>query len=673
MKKRLLTLMFTLVNIMLFAQTTVQFKKPSGWGTNVRVYAFSVSGGTAPAASTTWPGASMVNSGNDVYSYTFPAGVNASLLFNDGGDPNKTTDLTGTNGLVAGTHKMYDASALSGSGITPSSSTLTSAQAAGLPTLSSGKRWVYRGKGYHFSPANDLNANTQMASAISPYNAAPFVDDNTTDGGGICSYPSLTSTNYFTCGARTGSAGQGTVSGPGLGCNNWDTSFGLNLQCPINSPNPYSNGAGALQSDVTQGCPFIQAQAFGNCGANCGTGGTGNPEGIAYAVYNNDCNGTKVVDKNFPSTSTQVRKVELKQWNNTNPVSAANSGSAAGVVVKIPTKSTVNLLDNGVGNGTGIGGDEARMLIIGGTSGSSSKFDITANFKESISISGGGFSVSNNEILNYNQSTTGYTANDAGSGNAYRPAGDWTPQDGRGYTGSRDITSGIAQSGETVTVNFSSTATISINRTSGNADGRATIGPGMGGKANLVTEYDIWIVESDPLPVNLTSFSAHIEDQKVLLEWETTSETNNSYFEIERSANVKEFEKIGHVAGQINSETLVQYSFTDYNPLNGTNYYRLRQVDLDGKFEYSKIRSIVLENNINVEISPNSTDDYIQLRGIPQNANFEIVDMNGIVKFQKQVKEENSVKVNVSHYGSGLYLVRVIDGDKVEIRKFFIN
>lgn len=176
-----------------------------------------------------------------------------------------------------------------------------------------------------------------------------------------------------------------------------------------------------------------------------------------------------------------------------------------------------------------------------------------------------------------------------------------------------------------------------------------------------------------PLPVNLTSFSAHIEDQKVLLEWETTSETNNSYFEIERSANVKEFEKIGHVAGQINSETLVQYSFTDYNPLNGTNYYRLRQVDLDGKFEYSKIRSIVLERNINVEISPNPTDDYIQLRGIPQNANFEIVDMNGIVKFQKQVKEENSVKVNVSHYGSGLYLVRVIDGDKVEIRKFFIN
>ena len=47
--------------------------------------------------------------------------------------------------------------------------------------------------------------------------------------------------------------------------------------------------------------------------------------------------------------------------------------------------------------------------------------------------------------------------------------------------------------------------------------------------------------------------------------------------------------------------------------------------------------------------------------------------MNGNIKFQKQVKEEDAVKVNVSHYGTGLYFVRVIEGGKVEIRKFFIN
>ena len=179
---------------------------------------------------------------------------------------------------------------------------------------------------------------------------------------------------------------------------------------------------------------------------------------------------------------------------------------------------------------------------------------------------------------------------------------------------------------------------------------------------------------ASPLPVNLTGFSATTIDEKVKLDWETASETNNAYFEIERSVDVKSFAKIGQVAGQINSSELIQYSFIDEQPQSGINYYRLRQVDLDGKFEYSKIRSAIVEKGISVNISPNPTDDYIVLRGLPENSSFEIVDLNGSNKYQKLVKDNAAEhRVNVSQYGSGLYIVRIISGDKVEVRKFFIN
>lgn len=181
-------------------------------------------------------------------------------------------------------------------------------------------------------------------------------------------------------------------------------------------------------------------------------------------------------------------------------------------------------------------------------------------------------------------------------------------------------------------------------------------------------------VSCSALPVNLTGFSATTVDEKVKLDWETASETNNAYFEIERSADVKSFAKIGQVAGQINSSALIQYSFIDEQPQSGINYYRLRQVDLDGKFEYSKIRSAIVENGITINISPNPTDDYIVLRGLPENSSFEIVDLNGSNKYQKLVKDNAAEhRVNVSQYGSGLYIVRITSGDKVEVRKFFIN
>ncbi len=95
-------------------------------------------------------------------------------------------------------------------------------------------------------------------------------------------------------------------------------------------------------------------------------------------------------------------------------------------------------------------------------------------------------------------------------------------------------------------------------------------------------------------PVNLTSFRGRLNDDKVYLNWTTSEEHNNSHFEVERSSNGSSFEKVGEVIGKggINNE----YAFTDNGPLSKVNYYRLKQVDIDGKFTYT--RTIVLRNDL---------------------------------------------------------------------------
>jgi len=104
-----------------------------------------------------------------------------------------------------------------------------------------------------------------------------------------------------------------------------------------------------------------------------------------------------------------------------------------------------------------------------------------------------------------------------------------------------------------------------------------------------------------PLPVELSTFSARIIDKKVMLNWETATEVRNYGFDVEKSIDGKNFNKLGFVQGNGNSNSNKYYSFEDNSPETGINYYRLKQIDTDGSFEYSKIISLNL--NIPTEFS----------------------------------------------------------------------
>ena len=119
--------------------------------------------------------------------------------------------------------------------------------------------------------------------------------------------------------------------------------------------------------------------------------------------------------------------------------------------------------------------------------------------------------------------------------------------------------------------------------------------------ANTITlssidAFSLWTPSSEsvsPLPISLVSFNAIPQQKTVELRWETASEKNSAYFEIEKSIDGEYFEVIGKAAAAGTSIELLTYSELDRNPTQGISYYRLRQVDIDGEYTLSDIVSVV--------------------------------------------------------------------------------
>jgi hypothetical protein len=101
-----------------------------------------------------------------------------------------------------------------------------------------------------------------------------------------------------------------------------------------------------------------------------------------------------------------------------------------------------------------------------------------------------------------------------------------------------------------------------------------------------------------PLPVELTYFRGQVFDNQIQLSWETAWERNAAQFEVQRSSDLKEFVTVNTLTAAGDSRDRMRYTFTDSSPILGTNYYRLRQTDHDGKFEFSKIIAVIFETNM---------------------------------------------------------------------------
>jgi Secretion system C-terminal sorting domain len=163
-----------------------------------------------------------------------------------------------------------------------------------------------------------------------------------------------------------------------------------------------------------------------------------------------------------------------------------------------------------------------------------------------------------------------------------------------------------------------------------------------------------------PLPLELVDFKAEDKGGKIQLNWTTANEINNAYFDIEHSSDSKIFNKIGQVKGAGTVNTKQYYSFLSEKPLNGINYYRLKQVDFDGKTDYSNIISIQQKGKSKVKIYPSVTSGELKIEGTD---NFVVFNTNGQTVLSQSSKNERTF--NLSNLASGIYIVKGLDTEGV--------
>jgi hypothetical protein len=146
--------------------------------------------------------------------------------------------------------------------------------------------------------------------------------------------------------------------------------------------------------------------------------------------------------------------------------------------------------------------------------------------------------------------------------------------------------------------------------------------------AGLPTGLDnigIFANNSSPLPIKLISFSATANADKVDLKWVTETEVNNDFFTIERSKDTRNWEVVTTVGGAGNSNQTIGYFDSDYSPVKGISYYRLKQTDFDGKYSYSNV--------VPVKYVKNNKDASISLFPNPVNRGEEVkISFNDIIE-----------------------------------------
>lgn len=194
-----------------------------------------------------------------------------------------------------------------------------------------------------------------------------------------------------------------------------------------------------------------------------------------------------------------------------------------------------------------------------------------------------------------------------------------------------------------------------------------------------VTQSGPWAISiaAQPLPVELLSFSAKKEKDRVKLLWSTASETNNDFFTIERTQNQNEFSFIDKVDSRGPSSNILEYYTYDYRPLNGLQYYRLMQTDFDGTSTYSKLVPVTFgkENFEIVTVSSQNDESRNVLFNYDADGEvtIRVVDIMGKTVFEKlnfkTIDGINQFDLSVANLPTGVFTIFIFDNTRKVSRK----
>lgn len=179
------------------------------------------------------------------------------------------------------------------------------------------------------------------------------------------------------------------------------------------------------------------------------------------------------------------------------------------------------------------------------------------------------------------------------------------------------------------------------------------------------------------LPVTLANFNAQAKGNQALITWTTSSEYNNDYFVVERSADARTFTGVGIVRSAGNGNLGANYQLTDPLPLAGINYYRLKQVDRDGKVKYSMIVAVSFDSNVKnaLVVYPNPVSNHIQLNlnSTARNYSGIITASDGriILKANGDITQINQqINQDLSKFKPGVYVLQISNATDAYSVKF---
>ncbi len=173
------------------------------------------------------------------------------------------------------------------------------------------------------------------------------------------------------------------------------------------------------------------------------------------------------------------------------------------------------------------------------------------------------------------------------------------------------------------------------------------------------------------LPIIYSKFSATQTKEYITLNWQTTTELNNKYFAVERSSNAVNYTAVAQVNSIASGAAVQDYAYTDKLPLAGTNYYRLKQVDKDGKFSYSKTVSIGYIKPGSIQLFPNPAKDKLTVKGLNAaiTSTIAVLDIQGKQLLQFTAKAA-AYSFSIGSLAPGTYMVWVKDVNGTAVEKF---
>ncbi|MBX7181105.1 MAG: T9SS type A sorting domain-containing protein [Bacteroidia bacterium] len=205
--------------------------------------------------------------------------------------------------------------------------------------------------------------------------------------------------------------------------------------------------------------------------------------------------------------------------------------------------------------------------------------------------------------------------------------------------------------------------------------------------SNPLDYYDSWVLadNGNPLPIELIEFEARANGDHVDLSWITASEINSDYFLVEKTQDGENFSEVTKVDAANFSNNTLNYSAIDPNPFEGLSYYRLKEVDNDGQFEYSELRPVqfskgAVDQGIEIFPNPNQGDMFnLELKGFEKEKPVLVVvqDIAGRTFYSKitYVESEHSIKLISSddNLAKGVYLVVASTDNRVYSKKMIVD